>query len=32
VCELLGGDGYLTKPEELIKAAGFCGDAGYGGV
>ena len=28
VCELLGGDGYLTKPEELSRLRDFAGDAG----
>jgi len=27
VCELLGGDGYLTAPEELIKLKDFASDA-----
>jgi starch phosphorylase len=27
VCELLGGDGYLTKPEELSRLRDFAGDA-----
>ena len=28
VCELLGGDSYLTKPEELLRLRDFAGDAG----